>query len=584
MRQYVAALCSALLVAGSFPIPVSAEDHNDRAIQHVVVIFNENISYDHYFATYPTAQNNPGETPFQAAPHTSVNNNLVAPLDPNSDFAPIAGLDLLNNNPNGPTGSGAAFNGLSAANPFRLAPSQAATADQGHNYKPEQAADDNGLMDHFPGTTGTAGPPPSATSSSQAALTKGLVMGYFDGNTTTALWNYAQNFVLFDNTYTTVFGPSTPGAINLISGQTNGLTASSNNVLSGTGTLLHSTHEAFDGQGGLTLIGDADPLGDVCSNTSIDDVQMTGKNVGDLLNEKGITWGWFEGGFNLNTVNANGTTGCARLTPATVPGINSTSADYIPHHQPFQYYASTANLTHARPSSDAAIGHTYEADGVTRDPANHQYDSDDFFTALDNGNLPAVSFLKPPAFQDGHPGYSDPADEQTFLVNAINAVMNSPYWNNTAIIITYDDSDGWYDHQIPSIVNPSFNSSVDVLNATGVCQSGVQQGRPVLNTPLNGVNGQPVGGRCGYGTRIPMLVISPRVGGNIIDHTLTDQSSVLRFIEDNWLNGERVQPGGSFDTIAGDLTHVFKGVEGLHLGADKDHKLILNPSTGAIVH
>lgn len=584
MRQSVAAVCAALLVAGSLPAPLPAEEHeHDRQIKHVIVIFNENISYDHYFGTYPTAQNNPGETPFHAAPHTALNNNLVTPLDPDKHFTLINGLDLLNNNPNGPKGSGAAFNGLSATNPFRLAPSQAATADQGHNYKPEQAADDNGLMDHFPGSTGTAGPPPSATSSSQAALNKGLVMGYFDGNTVTALWNYAQHYVLFDNSYTTVFGPSTPGAINLIAGQTNGFAAYTN-VLSGS-TLLHSTHEAFDGQGGLTMIGDAEPLGDVCSNTAIDNVQMAGKNLGDLLNEKGITWGWFEGGFDLGIVNPNGTTGCARSSANVVPGYSGPTADYIPHHEPFQYYASTANPTHARPSSPWAIGRTYEADGVTKDPANHQYDSDDFFTALNDGNLPAVSFLKPPAFQDGHPGYSDPIDEQNFLVNTINAVMKSRFWDDTAIVIAYDDSDGWYDHQMPPIVNPSFNSTVDVLNSAGVCQSGVQQGHPVLTTPLNGVNGKPVQGRCGYGTRVPMLVISPRVNSNVIDHTLTDQSSVLRFIEDNWLNGERIQPGGSFDTIAGDITHVFKGHEGHEHGDDDaNRKLILDPSTGAIAH
>jgi phospholipase C len=405
-------------------------------------------------------------------------------------------------------------------------------------------------------------------------------MAYFDGNTTTALWNYAQHFVLFDNMYTSQFGPSTPGAINLIAGQTNGLAAYTN-VLSGT-TLLHSSHEVFDNQGGLTLIGDAEPLGDVCSNTASDNVQMAGKNIGDLLNENGVTWGWFNGGFDLTAVNSNGTTGCARSTPNVDPGYGGAPRpDYVPHHQPFQYYPSTANLAHARPSSISAIGHTYETDGVTKDPANHQYDTNDFFAALENGNLPAVSFLKAPSFQDAHPGNSDPVDEQTFLVNTINAVMHSPFWDSTAIVITYDDSDGWYDHQMPPIVDPSYSSYVDVLNSPSVCQTGVQQGRPVLTTPLNGLNGLPVWGRCGYGTRIPMQIISPLVGSNVIDHTLTDQSSVLRLIEDVWLDGKRIQRGGSFDTIAGDLTHMFKPVS--HERAS-ERKLILNPATGAAAH
>jgi phospholipase C len=186
--------------------------------------------------------------------------------------------------PSGFPNSGAAFNGPNVANPFRLAPSQAATADQGHAPKPEQTAYDNGLMDQFPGSTGTAGPPPSVLSGAGIEHTKGLVMGYFDGNTVTALWNYANHFAMNDNTYTSQFGPSTPGAINLIAGQTNGLAAYTK-VVSG-GALLHSSHEVFDGQGGFTLIGVAEPLGDVCSNAASDNVQMAGKNIGDLLNAK----------------------------------------------------------------------------------------------------------------------------------------------------------------------------------------------------------------------------------------------------------------------------------------------------------
>ena len=583
MRKPTAALSAALLLVGTLPTPVFAEDHHDeKTIKHVIVIFNENISFDHYFATYPHAENNPGETAFWASKGTPAANNLVTPLDTDKNFRPLTESNLLTANPNGPSGSGATFNGLSAANPFRLAPTQAATADQNHAPKPEQTAYDNGKMDQFPGSTGTAGPPPSATSASQAALSKGLTMGYFDGNTVTAMWNYAQHFVLFDNAYTSQFGPSTPGAINLIAGQTNGF-ANYTNVVSA-GTLLHNSHEVFDNQGGLTLIGDAEPLGDVCSNTASDNVQLAGKNIGDLLNEKGITWGWFQGGFDLSTVNSNGTTGCARSTPNVVPGYGGVAMlDYVEHHEPFQYYASTANLTHARPSSAWAVGKTYEEDGATKDPANHQYDTNDFFTALNDGNLPAVSFLKPSSFQDAHPGNSDPIDEQTFVVETINAVMRSPFWDSTAIFITYDDSDGWYDHQMPPIVNPSYSSYVDVLNAPSVCQSGEQQGKPVSTTPLNGTLGKPVWGRCGYGTRIPLLVISPRVDENVVDHTLADQSSIIRFVEDNWLDGERVQPGGSFDSVAGDLSHLFIGHEGHGWGRDDSRKLILNPSTGAPV-
>ena len=590
MRKFLAATLSTLLVAGSFPIPSFAADPPTKTpIKHVVVIFGENISFDHYFATYPTAQNNAGETPFTYTHivNRTINNkanNLVTPLDPTNHFQPITGLDLLHNNPNGPTGSGAAFNGANAANPFRLSPSQAATADMGHNYKPEQAASDNGAMDHFPGSTGTAGPPPSVESPSGAEATKGLVMGYFDGNSATAMWNYANYFALNDNSFTTTFGPSTPGAINLISGQTNGFAAFTN-VVSG-GVLLHGTHEAADGQGGYTLIGDGDPLGDVCSNTSIDNVQMAGKNIGDLLNAKGITWGWFEGGFDLTVTNPNGTTGCARSSVNRIPGYGGVAtADYIPHHEPFQYYASTANPTHARPSSVAAIGSSFETDGITPDPANHQYDSNDFFHALSNGNLPSVSFLKAPGYEDGHPGYSDPLDEQTFIVHVINALVSTPFWESTAVFLAYDDSDGWYDHQMSPIVNPSHNASVDVLNGPGTCIVGLQQWWDDRITdrvhPMLGALGKPVQGRCGYGTRVPLLLVSPWAKADYVDHTLTDQTSILRFIEDNFLNSQRIQPGGSFDTVAKSLDSMFYW--DTPAGYLKSHKLTLNPSTGEIV-
>ncbi len=107
-------------------------------------------------------------------------------------------------------------------------------------------------------------------------------MGYFDGNTVTALWNYAQHFAMSDNSYGTTFGPSTPGVLNLVSGQTNGVIQT-----------LNGTGDEVDGgsDGSLTVIGDADPLNDVCSTSTRAQGQMGGKNIGDLLTAAGVTWG-----------------------------------------------------------------------------------------------------------------------------------------------------------------------------------------------------------------------------------------------------------------------------------------------------
>ncbi len=140
-------------------------------IKHLVVIFDENISFDHYFGTYPVAQNPPGEPAFTAAPGTPVVNGLTP--------------QLLQHNPNLIN----TVNGTAASNPFRIDRSQAATSSQDHSYTPEQMAYDSGAADRFPKYTGQGmiGGPASF-------MTPAIVMGYFDGNTVTALWNYAQHF------------------------------------------------------------------------------------------------------------------------------------------------------------------------------------------------------------------------------------------------------------------------------------------------------------------------------------------------------------------------------------------------------
>lgn len=494
-------------------------------IKHLVVIFQENVSFDHYFATYPNALNPSGEPAFHARRGTPTVNGLAGAL--------------LNNNPNLLNTANVA----GATNPFRLDRSQAATADQNHNYGPEQTAAHMGLLDLFPKSVGTAGPPPNAPPTT--VTTNGLVMGYYDGNTVTALWNYAQHFALSDNSYVTTFGPSTPGLLNLVSGQTNGVAA----YINGTGS------ETDGGSGTLTVIGDPDPLYDICSAPTRNQVQMSGKNIGDLLNEAGVSWGSFMGGFDLTITNANGTTGCNRSST----GVAGTTADYVPHHAFFQYHASTANPKHTRPASISEIGNN--------GPANHNYDLNDFFTAVTAGNFPAVSFLKAQAYQDGHAGYSDPLDEQTFLVNVINFLQKTNEWKETAVVILYDDSDGWYDHQMGPIVNQS-TSPADTLTGAGACGNG----STALPGPGGNLHAQ---GRCGYGVRQPLLVVSPWAKDNFVDHTLTDQTSVIRFIEDNWLEGQRI-PGGSFDALANPINHMFDFSQ---CRPDED-RLFLDPATG----
>jgi phospholipase C len=512
------------------------------AIKHVVVIFGENISFDHYFGTYPNALNLPGESTFTAATGTPTNI---------SNYVSTPGLLTANPNLN-------AQNAAGATNPYRLSRLQAGTGDQDHNYGPEQLAFDSGKMDLFPLSVGTADGASLTTATGAPAIsnTTGLTMGYYDGSTVTAMWNYAQHYSLNDHSFGTTFGASTQGAINLVSGQTNGVGSYTTGAASGV---------IADGQGGFTLIGDEDPANDVCSSTSAN-VSMTSKNIGDLLNGAStpVTWGFFEGGFNLGITNTNGTTSCtagegstSRSTAAVyIPG-NPVKADYIPHHQPFQYYNSTANPQHLRPT--AAIGVT--------DQANHQYDVLDFNAGLAAATptMPQVSFLKAPGYQDGHAGYSDPLDEQAFVVSEINAIEASPFWSSTAIIIAYDDSDGWYDH-VSDLVNGS-QSAADYA----FCNSAPTLGGVTTTSPVQG--------RCGHGPRLPLLVISPWAKANYIDNTPTDQSSVIHFIEDVFLGSQRL-PAGSYDAGSGTLMNMFNFTN--VAAPPSPNPVYLSPTTGMV--
>lgn len=527
-----------LLVAGSLVSPYTANAQSTTTtgtttpISHIVVIFQENVSFDHYFGTYPNATNPAGEPKFTALANTPAVNGLSGAL--------------LTNNPNVNTA-----NGVGAVNPFRLDRANAATSDQNHNYGPEQAALHGGLVDQYPANVGVSGTTPEIVPNSSPLGTIGINMGYYDGNTVTALWNYAQKYAMSDNSYDTTFGPSTPGAINLISGQTNGVI---NNV-NGTSAVTS------DGAGGLSDIGDADPTGDVCSTTTGETFTMTGTNIGDLLNANKVSWGFYTQGFDLSVTNANGTTGCKRSTTSLV--TNTNKADYIPHHEPFQYYKSTANPTHARPTSIANIGQT--------DAANHQYDVHDFYDAVSSGNYPAVNFLKAPGYQDGHAGYSDPLDEQAFIVQVVNFLQqNSANWNSTLVVIAYDDSDGWYDHQMPPIVNQSA-SAADTLSGSGLCGSnGGASALPGVNNVLHAQ------GRCGYGPRMPMLAISPWARTNFVDHTILDLTSIIRFVEDNWLNSERIG-SGSFDGVANSIASMLDFNK-----QESKGNYMLNPTTGEL--
>jgi phospholipase C len=573
-------------------------------IKHVVVIFQENVSFDHYFGTYPFATNTDGNT-FTAAQGTPAVNGL--------------NWSLLAANPN-------------ESNPQRLDSSVAGqlTCDQDHDYSDEQQAFDGGKMDHFVQSVGTDG---GSTSPEGTPCDANTVMDYYDGNVVTALWNYAQHYAMSDNSFGTTFGPSAPGAINLASGNTGGVdTAHEANSPSISTSTSPDGDITPNGHGGFSLTSDAQPYWDDCSTR--DAVALKGKNIGDLLNEHHISWGWFQGGFRPSTsftdaLSDIGMTGqptstfipdefksffsdpdnrppnssnqglCDSVTPVGVAlggtGQYGYKDDYIPHHEPFQYYASTANPHHLAPTKLSAIGRDTQSyvDGTPQfNTANHNYDTSDFdslVAAIGAGSLPAsalpaVSFIKAPGYEDGHAAYSDPSDEQAFVVHIVNELEQSPDWASTAVIVNYDDSDGWYDHVFSGVVNPSHsvadnltNTEFDVTDdgTSGLCTS--PRAASGLHHPLAGEQG-----RCGFGPRLPMLVISPWARTNFVDHDLSDQASIINFVEYNWH-----LPGiaGSFDRVLGPLDRK-EGVR-FDLGGMFDFgsppnttPYILNPVTG----
>jgi phospholipase C len=531
---------------------VTSSASTTTPIKHVVVIFDENVSFDHYLGTYPFAANSSGE-PFYASPGTPSVNGLTPAL--------------LFDNPNG-------------INPRRLDPANIndlLTCDQDHGYTAEQNAFDNGAMDQFTAADGTA--TTSGTSPTGQPCTAGDVMNYYDGNSATAVWNYAQHFAMSDNFYGTTFGPSAPGAINLVSGNTGGVDTS--HAVRGA---LTDGDTVRDGTGGQTLVDDAQPYWDDCS--SRDAVAMTGQNIGDQLNAKNLSWGWFEGGFTpttsysgpadtastYNQVNEPGRAACgaSHAVGAALGGTGQwgTKSDYIPHHESFQFYASTANPHHLAPVSLGVVG-TDTAMSGEFNTANHQYDTSWFnglvasikARTVPASHFPAVSFLKAPGYEDGHAGYSDPVDEQAWIVNEINSIEALPTWHSTAIFITYDDSDGFYDHAYSGVTNPSAGPD-DTLTGAGVCGTEPSGTSPLYNEQ----------GRCGYGPRLPFVIVSPWAKQNYVSHTLTDQSSIMAFIEQNWNLG---QIPGSFANVAGSLDDMFD-----FTASTPAPRLVLSPTTG----
>ncbi|QYR19615.1 hypothetical protein KZ483_17115 [Paenibacillus sp. sptzw28] len=394
MRKIVSLTAITALTVGlivpfaSVQASVAASTGTSSPIKHLVVIYQENRSYDNYFGTYPTA---PG---FKALPGT-----------PKAEGIPDGSYNLDEN-------------GNKVA-PFLFSNQELQTLDVDHGYDDMAKAVNGGKMDGF-----------YLSSENHTKGSGRIAMGYYDYQAIPAYWQYAQHFSMADHWFQPVFGPSTPGALYLVSAQS----GNAGNPIKGDPT------PAFGPLGGDIYGKRWEPL--------------TYNNIGDELSKKGVSWTWYQGGYA------------------------SADASYSSHHNPFQYFVNFDK-------------------GVYK---NNIKDYNDLQKDLDQHQLPDVTFVKGAYGDDEHPGLgnqSTPTAED-FSVQTINALMKSDYWKDTAIIITYDESGGYWDHVAP----PQIESGPDGLQ--------------------------------GAGPRIPAIVISPYSKQNYVSHTQYDTTSILKFIEWNW--------------------------------------------------
>ncbi|WP_274652596.1 alkaline phosphatase family protein [Paenibacillus humicola] len=393
MRKSLASASAAAVLAASLLAPLSSAQAVQAPaglkspIKHLVVIYQENRSFDNYFGTYPKA---PG---FIALPGT-----------PSANVIPDGAYNLDENG--------------SKVAPFLFSNQELQTLDVDHSFDDMQKAVDSGKMDGF-----------YMSSENHTKGSGRIAMGYYDYNSIPAYWQYAQHFSLADNWFQPVFGPSTPGALYLVAAQS--------------------------GNAGNPIKGDPVPaFGPLGGDGGKRWEPLTYKNIGDELSAKDVSWAWYQGGYA------------------------AADASYSSHHNPFQYFAN------------------FDKGAYTKNVKDYH----DLQQDIDAHKLPAVTFVKGAYGDDEHPGLgnqSTPTAED-FTVQTINAIMNSDDWKDTAIVVTYDESGGYWDHAAPPQIKPGPD------------------------------------GLAGAGPRIPALVISPYAKRNYISHTQYDTTSILKFIEWNW--------------------------------------------------
>jgi phospholipase C len=395
------------------PLPLCTGDDctTMSSIKHVVVVIQENHTFDTYFGKYCTAAVgssptcNTGPSCCEQMPAT----------DTTSGMAPVVNDDADNNN---------LFN------------------DRNHYHNCEVAEIDGGKMDHFVTGTGNIDGNPCASATNFAYVPTTLAQPYFD---------YATGGALADRYFQPYAGQSSANDMYFARAQF---------------VFVDNTFGPDAIGKNCPGLGGASPV-----------MQFPGPNLGDVLQQHGVGWAWYSQGYkamkDANPQNANQCPAPPSDCPAAIP---KTPCDYDPSDNPFNYYDTTVDKM-----------------GTSRD-----YDSQ-FMSDLSSGTLPPVVFVKALGYLTEHPALGKISDGVAFVKKTIDAVEASPYASNTLVLFTYDEGGGFYDH-----IAPPATSTVD-------------------NQP--------------YGTRVPFLAVGPFAKKNYVSHVTMEHSSVVKFIEWNWLGG-----------------------------------------------
>ncbi len=456
-------------------------------VKYVFVLYQENRSFDSYFGTFPGADG------LFSQPAKQTPGFYQKIINQDGQFSVI--------------------------HPFRIGPAEYAadTDDVDHSHallaEKMDVQEGKARMDHFALAEEhkyMKGKTPSLMAKQFGELT----MAYMDGDTVPFLWLYADRFVLFDHIFQSMVGPSTPGNLAIIaaqSGQTQEALhpGEGEPVLNDNDPYWGSPQDKQSGQPAnphdfpgyhiqrnqtyatlpLSLAGAKAPVLTQTDReaSDLDDIHEDIAYLG-AQGHANIPWAWFEEGYDREPSFHSG------ADPTDAQGVH---ASYITHHNGPQYFGYLAN--------NPSFSHSFQGLG-------------DFFSAVQGGKLPDrgvfyvkggyrnIFGLKPadpsPAVQknflgdDDHPGYSDAQISEALLAHEINAIARSPYWKNCVIIITWDDSEGDYDHVPPPI------------RAWG------RDGKPITDGP-----------------RVPFLLISPYAKSHFIDHASGDHGSVVKLVD-----------------------------------------------------